>query len=68
MTPTEPLTAHDRCDRCPAQAQVRAMKRRIPNTLEELEFAPATFLELLFCNHHHRENYERMITEGWTFV
>jgi ribosomal protein L37E len=41
-----PLTATDRCDRCGAQAYVRA-------TLE-------SGLDLLFCAHHWYENETRM--------
>ena len=45
MTPTiaaSPLTAADRCDRCGAQAYVRAVM--------------ASGSELLFCAHHWHEN------------
>jgi hypothetical protein len=41
-----PLTAADRCDRCGAQAYVRA-------TL-------ASGLELFFCAHHWRDNEVRL--------
>lgn len=41
-----PLAAIDRCDRCGAQAYVRA-------TLE-------SGLELLFCAHHWRDNESRL--------
>ena len=41
-----PFTAADRCDRCGAQAYVRA-------TLE-------SGLDLLFCGHHWHENEERL--------
>jgi len=44
-----PLTGHDRCDRCPAAAQLRA----------EL---PAG--ELLFCGHHARAHIPRLIELG----
>jgi hypothetical protein len=37
-----PLTAADRCDQCPAQAQVRVRLR--------------SGAELVFCVHHAREN------------
>ena len=37
-----PLTAMDRCDRCGAQAYIRAL---LPNGLE-----------LLFCAHHNRQH------------
>ncbi len=42
-TTTSPLTAHDRCDRCGAQAYVRVV-------------LPAG--ELLFCAHHARRHAE----------
>lgn len=45
MTPTiaaSPLTAADRCDRCGAQAYVRAVM--------------ASGSELLFCAHHWHQN------------
>ncbi len=38
VTPSEPLTGADRCDRCRGQAYVRAV-------------LPSGF-ELLFCGHH----------------
>jgi len=41
-----PLTAADRCDRCGAQAYVRA-------TLE-------SGLDLLFCGHHWHENEDKL--------
>lgn len=41
LTPTTPLTAADRCDRCGAQAYIRVI---MPNGSE-----------LLFCAHHGRE-------------
>ncbi len=49
MTPTiveSPLTAEDRCDRCGAQAYVRA-------TMD-------SGFDLLLCAHHFRENEERL--------
>lgn len=65
---TEPLTAADRCDRCPAAAQVRALKRKVPDSLEELEFSQAKYLELLFCGHHYKANHDAMVDAGWSFV
>lgn len=41
LTPTTPLTANDRCDRCGAQAFIRVI---MPGGSE-----------LLFCAHHGRE-------------
>ena len=46
LSPTAPLTALDRCDRCGAQAYVRV-------TL-------AAGGELLFCGHHFREHEARL--------
>ncbi len=42
LDPLRPLTAHDRCDRCGAQAYVRA-------TL-------LSGGELLFCGHHYAQH------------
>jgi hypothetical protein len=55
-TPAEtavPLTALDRCDRCPSQAYVRA-------TLP-------TGMELLFCGHHGHEHHDKLVLAGATF-
>jgi hypothetical protein len=46
LSPTTPLTALDRCDRCGAQAYVRV-------TL-------AAGGDLLFCGHHFREHEARL--------
>ncbi|MDQ2796495.1 MAG: hypothetical protein M3Y06_04940 [Actinomycetota bacterium] len=49
MTPTiaaSPLTAHDRCDRCGAQAYVRT-------TME-------SGFDLLMCAHHFHDNEARL--------
>ncbi|MCW2494611.1 hypothetical protein [Jatrophihabitans sp.] len=48
MTPTiaSPLAATDRCDRCGAQAYVRAVL--------------SSGSELLFCNHHWHDNEARL--------
>jgi hypothetical protein len=48
-----PLTALDRCDRCPSQAYVRA-------TLP-------TGMELLFCGHHASEHHDKLVLAGATF-
>ena len=48
---TAELTRHDRCDRCGAQAFVRA-------TL------PAGAGELLFCGHHFRANELALVSAG----
>jgi hypothetical protein len=45
LTAPAPLTAEDRCDRCGAQAKVRA------------DLAQG---ELLFCAHHAREHADRL--------
>lgn len=49
MTATTTLTKRDRCDRCPAAAQLRAI-------------LPAG--ELFFCGHHAREHRARLIDLG----
>ncbi len=50
LAPSKPLTAQDRCDRCGAQAYVRA-------TL-------AGGADLLFCAHHGRKYGETLRTKG----
>ncbi|WP_019203275.1 hypothetical protein [Tsukamurella sp. 1534] len=45
-----PLTASDRCDRCSAAAQVRAV-------------LPSGF-ELLFCGHHFSEYRDKLDAQG----
>ena len=46
LAPTQPLTALDVCDRCGAQAYVRATM--------------GSGFELLFCAHHWHENEDRL--------
>ena len=46
LSPTTPLTALDRCDRCGAQAYVRV--------------SLIAGGELLFCGHHFREHEARL--------
>lgn len=46
------FTAHDRCDRCMAQAYVQAEKDGLT--------------ELLFCLHHVREFRTSLLDAGWT--
>ena len=46
LSPSTPLTALDRCDRCGAQAYVRVRL--------------AAGGELLFCGHHFREHEARL--------
>ncbi|MEO5877182.1 MAG: hypothetical protein ABIS86_20590 [Streptosporangiaceae bacterium] len=50
LAPSKPLTAQDRCDRCGAQAYVRA-------TL-------AGGADLLFCAHHGRKYGETLRSTG----
>ena len=52
--PTAELTRRDRCDRCGAQAFVRAT---IP---------AADGMELLFCGHHFRKNELQLLATGAT--
>jgi ribosomal protein S14 len=49
-TNTNPLTAMDRCDRCGAQAYIRA----------ELGSQ-----DMLFCAHHGREHRDALTAKGW---
>ncbi len=44
------LTAHDRCDRCGAQAWMRAYKDDF---------------ELLFCAHHGNEHFPALFSQGF---
>lgn len=46
------FTAHDRCDRCGAQAYTLAKN--------------PDFGELLFCAHHSREYRLNLFQEGWS--
>ena len=46
LSPSTPLTALDRCDRCGAQAYVRV--------------SLTAGGELLFCGHHYREHEARL--------
>ena len=50
LAPTKPLTALDRCDRCGAQAYVRAVL--------------AGGGDLLFCAHHGRKFSESLRANG----
>ncbi|MEV4255490.1 hypothetical protein AB0J52_20240 [Spirillospora sp. NPDC049652] len=50
LAPTKPLTAADRCDRCGAQAYVRAVL--------------AGGGDLLFCAHHGRKYSEALRSNG----
>lgn len=49
---TTPLTALDRCDRCGAQAYLRANLKGS---------------ELLFCAHHAREHRDALLLAGASF-
>ncbi len=49
VLPPPPLTRFDRCDRCSAAAQLRAI---------------LTAGELLFCGHHAREYRTRLLDIG----
>lgn len=51
--PAPPLTAHDRCDRCGAQARVRVMKEAS---------------ELVFCLHHTNRMEAGLVAAGWSIV
>lgn len=56
--PDEPLTAHDRCDRCGAQAYYRVHR---PPTEEH----PKRKGALEFCGHHYRKFSPSLIGDGW---
>ena len=47
------FTAHDRCDRCGAQAYAQAEKWGAP-------------AHLLFCLHHSKEFKDALLNYGWT--
>ncbi|MGN8244760.1 DUF7455 domain-containing protein [Cellulomonas soli] len=55
-TTTATLTRQDRCDRCGAQAYVKAT---IPT---------ADGMELLFCGHHFRAHELKLVAAGATVV
>ena len=54
LSPTTPLTALDRCDRCGAQAYVRV--------------SLTAGGELLFCGHHFTEHRAKLDAQGATVV
>lgn len=56
--PSEPLTAHDRCDACGAAAQIRA---HWPPT----EQHPRRRGALQFCGHHYRKHEPKLVADGW---
>lgn len=47
------LTAHDRCDRCGAQAYAVALKDN---------------LDLLFCNHHFTKHQDVLEEQGFVII
>ena len=49
------FTAHDRCDRCGAQAYTLVHRDDLPG-------------ELLFCVHHIREFGETFLDRGWEII
>lgn len=53
-TPLIEFTAHDRCDRCGAQAYSLARHE--------------TFGELMFCLHHRKKFVDVMLDEGWEII
>lgn len=48
------FNAHDRCDRCGAQAYTLASHE--------------DFGELMFCLHHRKRHSDSLLDEGWTIV
>lgn len=57
--PTGPLTAHDRCDGCGAQALYRMHR---PPTTDH----PFRKGVLDFCGHHYRGNLPELLGDGWS--
>ncbi|HVX91152.1 MAG TPA: hypothetical protein VHC20_06040 [Candidatus Paceibacterota bacterium] len=57
--PTEPLTAHDRCDACGAQTLYRMHR---PPTEEH----PLRKGVLDFCGHHYRTHLPELLGDGWS--
>lgn len=53
--PVIEFTAQDRCDRCGAQAYSLARRDDVKS-------------DLLFCAHHRKDNYEKLLDEGWEIV
>lgn len=49
------FTAHDRCDRCGAQAYTLVHHDDLPG-------------ELLFCVHHIREVGDKLLSDGWEII
>lgn len=49
------FTAHDRCDRCGAQAYTIASREDMPS-------------DLLFCLHHRKANYNALLEDGWEVI
>jgi hypothetical protein len=56
--PDAPLTVQDRCDGCPAAAQVRV--HRPPS-----EEHPHRRGQLQFCGHHYTRHGANLKAEGW---
>lgn len=52
--PVIEFTAHDRCDRCGAQAYTMATKEGCS--------------ELLFCLHHRNEHYDALLDQDWKVI
>lgn len=54
--------AHDRCDKCSAQAFVRVGKpvQPLPGATE--------VWDLLFCGHHFQENEPALLAQGFTIA
>ena len=53
--PCVTFSAQDRCDRCGAQAYSLAQREDLAS-------------ELLFCLHHRKSNYDRLLSDGWTII
>lgn len=55
-----PLTVHDRCDRCGAQAWTR--------WCQHLEKHPEQETDLLFCAHHTGDHYDALVKAEFELV
>ena len=49
------FTSNDRCDRCGARAYSLARHDDFPEGL-------------LFCIHHRKENYAKLLADGWEVI
>ena len=57
------MNAHDRCDRCRAQAYVTY--QRIVSVADTVTFYGTT---LMFCGHHSREYEPQLMAQGFVII